>query len=143
MTYTFSDYEAMMRTVASRFCRGTRHEAFVSNCPVCLARYQRLHALIYGPEALLKERAMAGVPTIFHPVQNDGRLQALPEPVVLRAYEVYAHLYGAQPALLDVAKGCRGGFGVGELLAFLYARTFPKDEWRVRFEEALERLRTS
>lgn len=32
---------------------------------------------------------------------------------------------------------CRGGFGLGELTAFLYARSFPKDEWRDRFNEAL------
>lgn len=71
-----------------------------------------------------------------HPVQDDGRLVALPEPVALAAYEVYAHVYGQQPAMIDVAKGCRGGFAVGELIAFLYARSFPRSEWSTRVDEA-------
>lgn len=60
---------------------------------------------------------------------------------MLRAYEVYCHMYGPQPAMVDVAKGCRGGFCTNELIAFLYARTFPKSEWRQRVDEALERAR--
>lgn len=76
--------------------------------------------------------------TIFHPVQNNGRLNSLPEPLVLRAYEVYSAVYGEQPAMINVAKGCRGGFSVGELIAFLYAYGFPRTEWRQRVEEALE-----
>jgi hypothetical protein len=57
--------------------------------------------------------------------------------VTLRAYEVYCEIFHAQPAM--VTNGCRGGFGIGELVAFLYARSFPKAEWRERFEEALRR----
>lgn len=75
---------------------------------------------------------------VFHPTQNDGRQRWMVEPVVLRAYEVYVHVHGAQPAMVDVAKGCRGGFSVGELIAFLYARSFPRGEWETRVEEALE-----
>jgi hypothetical protein len=37
------------------------------------------------------------------------------------------------------AHGCRGGFGLYELIAFLYARSFPKDEWEKRAEEAFQR----
>lgn len=73
-----------------------------------------------------------------HPVQNHFRPHArtqCPAVVTLRAYEVYCQLYGAQPAM--VTDGCRGGFGAGELIAFLYARSFPKDEWRKRVDEAL------
>jgi hypothetical protein len=40
-----------------------------------------------------------------------------------------------------VMNGCRGGFGAGELIAFLYARSFPKDEWRKRFDEALKGMK--
>lgn len=74
-----------------------------------------------------------------HPVQQrvdpHSRDHAfVPAIVTLRAYEVYCHLYGEQPAM--VTDGCRGGFSVGELLAFLYARTFPKEEWRQRCEQA-------
>lgn len=36
--------------------------------------------------------------------------------------------------------GCRGGFGIGELVAFLYARSFPQEEWSRRFAEACEGL---
>lgn len=31
---------------------------------------------------------------------------------------------------------CRGGFGISELVAFLYARSFPKEEWHKRVQEA-------
>jgi hypothetical protein len=55
--------------------------------------------------------------------------------VTLRAYEVYCHVHRPQEAL--ITGGCRGGFGVGELIAFLYAYPFPKNEWRSRVEEAL------
>lgn len=56
--------------------------------------------------------------------------------VTLLAYEVYCHLWGEQERL--VTGSCRGGFGAGELMALLYARSFPKEEWRARFDEALE-----
>lgn len=74
-----------------------------------------------------------------HPVQKSTRRHyeraVAPQVVTLRAYEVYKHLYGEQQAL--ITGECRGGFGLGELTAFLYARSFPKDEWRDRFNEAL------
>lgn len=53
----------------------------------------------------------------------------------MAAYEVYTAVYGAQEAM--ITGGCRGGFSTGELIAFLYARAFPKSEWRHRVEEAL------
>ena len=56
--------------------------------------------------------------------------------MTLRAYEVYAHVFGPQPALID--GGCRGGFGIGELVAFLYAYPFPRSEWRARVMEVLD-----
>lgn len=56
----------------------------------------------------------------------------------LAAYEVYSAVYAPQEAML---KGdCRGGFGNGELIAFLYARAFPPKEWRERIEQALKGL---
>lgn len=54
----------------------------------------------------------------------------------MAAYEVYAHVYGPQEAMIDLARGCRGGFSSGELVAFLYARTFPKEQWRTKVNEA-------
>ncbi len=73
-----------------------------------------------------------------HPVQA-GRHRHLParcpKVVTLRAYEVYQALYGEQQAMIE--GNCRGGFGVNELIAFLYAASFPKAEWRKRFDEAL------
>lgn len=82
-----------------------------------------------------------------HPVQVHSRRgqqtpdrprSQAPVAVTMRAYEVYCHLYGPQEAL--VTGWCRGGFGVGELVAFLYARSFPKEEWRVRVDEAFRSL---
>lgn len=73
-----------------------------------------------------------------HPVQThqtrhrDGSW--CPQVVTLAAYEVYSHVYAPQPALIQ--DGCRGGFSTGELIAFLYARSFPKAEWRARVDEA-------
>lgn len=73
-----------------------------------------------------------------HPIQcemNRSGSGQCPVAVTMLAYEVYTHCFGAQEAI--VTGGCRGGFGVGELIAFLYARNFPRSEWRARVEEAL------
>ncbi len=77
-----------------------------------------------------------------HPVQyknakgnrEDGK--RCPVVVTMRAYEVYCHVYRPQEAM--VTGDCRGGFGTSELIAFLYARSFPKEEWRARVDEAFE-----
>ena len=74
-----------------------------------------------------------------HPVQvnRDRHLTAqVPVAVSLKAYEVYRHLYGEQQSL--ITGSCRGGFGANELIAFLYAASFPKAEWRKRADEALD-----
>jgi hypothetical protein len=73
-----------------------------------------------------------------HPVQTHyrpGQQAYCPTEVTMRAYEVYCHIHGPQEAM--VTGGCRGGFSTGELIVFLYARSFPKEEWRARTEEAL------
>lgn len=80
----------------------------------------------------------------FHPIQtlDVQRNPYMPKAVTLAAYEVYRHLFGEQPAMIDLeGRNCRGGFGTGELIAFLYARSFPKDQWHQRFDEALRRRR--
>lgn len=79
--------------------------------------------------------------TVFHPMQYPwtNRPQYVPESVALAAYEVYVTVWGEQAAIIDVATGCRGGFSVNEIIAYLYARPFPRDQWRQRFEEAIER----
>lgn len=72
-----------------------------------------------------------------HPVQTPQMRRAqgwAPKVVTMAAYEVYCHLHGPQQAL--VTGECRGGFSTGELIAFLYARSFPKSEWRARVHEA-------
>ncbi len=76
-----------------------------------------------------------------HPIQTEccGRGGAAPQAVTMRAYEVYTAVYGKQEAL--VTGNCRGGFGVGELIAFLYAHSFPREEWRKRVDEAMTGLR--
>jgi hypothetical protein len=85
---------------------------------------------------------MSDVPV--HPVQNHTRCHpqdkgVVPQIVTMRAYEVYCALYGEQEAM--VTGGCRGGFGVGELIAFLYAHAFPRNEWRRRVDEALNGMK--
>lgn len=58
------------------------------------------------------------------------------EAVYMRAYEVYRYCYGEQKALIE--GHCRGGFGKGELVAFLYASGFPRIEWMDRVHEAMK-----
>ena len=85
---------------------------------------------------------MPDIPT--HPVQTNyvarigGKKCRVPQTVTLAAYEVYSALYGPQEALIDdEGRGCRGGFDVlSELVPFLYARAFPREEWRKRVDEA-------
>ena len=76
------------------------------------------------------------------PIQRSGlsitKDSTVPESVYMAAYEVYCHVYHPQPALIE--GWCRGGFSLGELVAFLYARSFPKEEWRKRVDEAFEGL---
>jgi len=76
---------------------------------------------------------------MMHPIQfsrpNPRKHSFIPEDVALAAYEVYCAVYSEQKAL--ITGNCRGGFGVGELIAFLYARSFPKDEWKARAHKAL------
>ena len=67
---------------------------------------------------------------------RDRQKATIRRSVHMLAYEVYCEVHGPQEAL--ITGWCRGGFGVGELIAFLYARSFPKGEWRQRVEEALE-----
>jgi hypothetical protein len=72
----------------------------------------------------------------LHPVQTAGRYSGgyISSDVTRRAYEVYCHVHRPQPAL--ITGECRGGFSTGELIAFLYARSFPKTEWSARVGEA-------
>ena len=77
------------------------------------------------------------------PVQIKGSYRyasdpTVSEPVQMAAYEVYEHVHGAQPELL--VGNCRGGFSTDEIVVFLYARAFPKSEWRKRIEEAYKGL---
>ncbi len=74
------------------------------------------------------------------PVQTNRRgLEGkINERVHMKAYEVYCQLFGEQQALIE--GWCRGGFGTGELVAYLYASGFPRNEWRARVDEALEEM---
>jgi hypothetical protein len=63
----------------------------------------------------------------------------IPWEVHLAAYEVYCEVFESQPALIDLeGRNCRGGFGELELIAFLYARSFPRNEWRKRADEIFD-----
>lgn len=57
----------------------------------------------------------------------------------MAAYEVYCHVYGSQPAMIE--GDCRGGFDAAELVAFLYARSFQRQEWSARCDEAFNGMR--
>lgn len=70
-----------------------------------------------------------------HPVARHTPIR-IPAAVALRAYEVYCERYAPQEAMITGA--CRGGFSGGELIAFLYAHSFPKEEWARRVDEAFE-----
>ena len=71
----------------------------------------------------------------LHPVQTvDHKGGHINKKVTLRAYEAYSKIYAPQEAM--VTGHCRGGFSTSELIAFLYARTFPENEWRERESEA-------
>ena len=77
--------------------------------------------------------------TVHRPVQstaNPRKASSIDDAIHMAAYEVYSHVYGQQQALIQ--GNCRGGFSPGELVAFLYARSFPKAEWKQRVEEALD-----
>lgn len=79
---------------------------------------------------------------VVHPVQYHHRPHmsaCAPTAVTLKAYEVYSAIFGEQEAL--ITGGCRGGMGIGELIAFLYARSFPREEWRKRIDEALRGMK--
>ncbi len=72
------------------------------------------------------------------PIQNPHKIRhksQVPEPVYMKAYEVYSHVFGPQPAIIEGT--CRGGLEVNELIAFLYAASFPQEEWRQRVDLAL------
>lgn len=86
---------------------------------------------------------MAETKVPVHPVQVKNRPYGqtsghAPQSVTMRAYEVYCEVYSPQEALVE--GGCRGGFSTGELVGFLYARSFPKEEWSRRVQEAFRDL---
>jgi hypothetical protein len=77
-----------------------------------------------------------------HPVQTprhrNNQGARINKVVALKAYEVYSEVFAPQEAM--ITGGCRGGFSTGELIAFLYAHNFPKNEWRTRVSEAFRGL---
>lgn len=67
--------------------------------------------------------------------RHPGKSASVNRALYMKAYEVYCHVFSPHEAL--VKGDCRGGFGVGEFVAFLYASGFPRSEWRARVDEAL------
>lgn len=61
------------------------------------------------------------------------------EDVYMQCYKIYSAIHGPQQAMIE--GHCRGGFGVGELVAFLYAGNFPQNEWRKRCDDALKGMK--
>lgn len=74
----------------------------------------------------------------FHPIQwtvrSAERHATFPPEVTGKAYEVYHLLYPGQ-TLARINE--RGGLSIMEVVAFLYAHTFPPKEWEARVQEAL------
>jgi hypothetical protein len=55
---------------------------------------------------------------------------------LMRGHDIF-HAEDVAWLIAELVTGnCRGGFSAGELIAFLYARSFPKSEWRARVDEA-------
>lgn len=80
--------------------------------------------------------------TEVHPVQTHQGSRGgacISTAVTKAAYEVYCHVYAPQDAIMTGS--CRGGFSAGELIGFLYARSFPKEQWRQRVEEAFNGMK--
>jgi hypothetical protein len=76
-----------------------------------------------------------------HPVQTPHhtyKASISTDVTLLRAYEVYCHVFAPQEAM--VTGGCRGGFSTGELIAFLFAYPFPKSEWRQRCDDVFKNM---
>ena len=79
--------------------------------------------------------------TEMHPVQTIRVVRGqskLSTDVTMIAYEVYCHIHQPQEAL--VTGGCRGGFGVGEIIAYLYAYPFPKHQWADRAQHVFDNM---
>jgi hypothetical protein len=76
---------------------------------------------------------------IMFPIQTHNRNYKqgkIDKEIYMRAYEVYCAVYSPQEALIDLeGRNCRGGFGVDELIAFLYARAYPRSEWGARVDQ--------
>ena len=78
-----------------------------------------------------KKRETAPVQT-HHARYGREDTATIPWDMHMLAYEVYCHVYSPQKAITE--DWCRGGFGMQELVAFLFARNFPKEEWRDRVD---------
>jgi len=91
------------------------------------------------PMATPMDKATAEIPT--HPIQKSVSKEParVPQVVTMLAYEVYCEVYSPQEEI--VTGNCRGGFSTSELVAFLYARSFPRTEWHKRFYEALKGMK--
>ena len=73
------------------------------------------------------------------PLQTDDAPKKIPEAVYMQAYRVYSKVYAPHQAMIDLeGRGCRGGFGTLEFIAFLYASGFPENEWRKRVDECFD-----
>ncbi len=54
-----------------------------------------------------------------------------PSHIKKMAYETYSHIYGGNG---------RRGFSNSEIIAFLYAHSFPKDQWKDKSNEAFDEM---
>lgn len=102
------------------------------------------HHIDIQPNRLTRERYSKMSEARMFPIQKHHRPHEpakVMEPIYMRAYEVYCEVFRPQEAMVDFERGCRGGFGMGELTAFLWAYPFPRKEWRVRVDEAFKGIK--
>ena len=71
------------------------------------------------------------------PIQKHDAPSSIHMAIYMRAYEVYCEIFSPQEHI--ISGDCRGGFGTLELIALLYAHSFPKNEWKSRFQEAFQK----
>ena len=93
---------------------------------------------MFGVQWKMQRKGKKPVSEETHPVQNTstkGVQCRASKKITMRAYEVYCKIYGPQEAM--VTGWCRGGFSAGELITFLYVRSFPEEEWQDRYAEVV------
>ena len=139
-----SDYRPSTTGVPCPFCKHPKSKVLdtmdiesdntTRRLRVCMECKRRYNTIEEMSQKVSEEEDMGD--RKYAPVQSSAKGDAeIPWEIHMAAYEVYSEVFGEQEALIEGS--CRGGFGVGELIAFLYARSFPREEWRKLVTDAV------